>query len=264
MKQCPKCSNQNQDNAIFCSLCGSRLNANQNMGNEEKTYIRVKNYLYDRLTLIIKKMHLFLHNTQQAEYVTKKKLSIIALFAVVIVMISAVVLGYLFISSNNRTYIQKSTTAESTIVKCDECGGDGNTCTHCRGGACPRCSGSGDIYKIDGYKNGVAISNRYRCDTCNGTGKCPVCNGRSTCNACRGTGHELKYTGEDYCPTCKGDGICTTCNGFGECPKCDGRGFLPRYGKEGDPCTVCFGSGKCSNNCNNGYCPQCNGTGKKL
>ena len=94
-------------------------------------------------------------------------------------------------SANNHSH--SSTSSGSSVVRCDECGGDGKCTkvtsnltlfkTYCKGtGKCHNC--------IDGLVKD-AFGTRL-CSYCNGSGKCYHCKGTGKCTKCHGTGKIVK------------------------------------------------------------------------
>jgi len=61
-----------------------------------------------------------------------------------------------------------------------------------------------------GYNPTPSGNSKYKCSSCNGTGRCEWCGGSGW--------HYNKYDGHNH--------VCTSCNKTGRCAKCNGRGTL--------------------------------------
>ena len=137
-------------------------------------------------------------------------------------------------------------------------------------------TGAGDTVsdKTDNTGNGSAtnVSQKTKCNACDGTGICQECKGGTApCKRCGGSLWETCGTcggsGRQTCPGCGGSGVdatsgtsCRHCGGSGgnTCQQCGGSG--------GKSCSICHGKGVISDDCilchGDKKCTVCGGTGE--
>ena len=137
-------------------------------------------------------------------------------------------------------------------------------------------TGSGDTVsdKTDNTGNGSAtnVSQKTKCNACDGTGICQECKGGTApCKRCGGSLWETCGTcggsGRQTCPGCGGSGVdatsgtsCRHCGGSGgnTCQQCGGSG--------GKSCSICHGKGVISDDCilchGDKKCTVCGGSGE--
>lgn len=137
-------------------------------------------------------------------------------------------------------------------------------------------TGAGDTVsdKTDNTGNGSAtnVSQKTKCNACDGTGICQECKGGTApCKRCGGSLWETCGTcggsGRQTCPGCGGSGVdatsgtsCRHCGGSGgnTCQQCGGSG--------GKSCSICHGKGVISDDCilchGDKKCTVCGGSGE--
>ena len=137
-------------------------------------------------------------------------------------------------------------------------------------------TGAGDTVsdKTDNTGNGSAtnVSQKTKCNACDGTGICQECTGGTApCKRCGGSLWETCGTcggsGRQTCPGCGGSGVdatsgtsCRHCGGSGgnTCQQCGGSG--------GKSCSICHGKGVISDDCilchGDKKCTVCGGSGE--
>ena len=137
-------------------------------------------------------------------------------------------------------------------------------------------TGAGDTVsdKTDNTGNGSAtnVSQKTKCNACDGTGICQECKGGTApCKRCGGSLWETCGTcggsGRQTCPGCGGSGVdatsgtsCRHCGGSGgnTCQQCGGSG--------GKSCSICHGKGVISDDCilchGEKKCTVCGGSGE--
>ena len=125
---------------------------------------------------------------------------------------------------------------------------------------------------ITGNGSATNVSQKTKCNACDGTGICQECKGGTApCKRCGGSLWETCGTcggsGRQTCPGCGGSGVdatsgtsCRHCGGSGgnTCQQCGGSG--------GKSCSICHGKGVISDDCilchGDKKCTVCGGSGE--